>query len=417
MLQSVHLRDVGPAAEMAWELGSRLNLITGDNGLGKSFLLDVAWWALTRTWAREPVVPAPGPAGGSISYRCDGQTTAVTVESYFDRNAWQWPVKQGKPPKTGLVLYAQVDGGLSVWDEARNSSRKGAPDRPAAFLFSAADVWSVSAHCEGLIRDWASWQREEGEAFNVLRAALAALSPSPVDPVRPGDIRRVSPNDKLSYPTLRMPYGQDVPVHHASAGMRRIIGLAYLLVWAWQEHIAACALRGAAPARKMTLLVDEAEAHLHPQWQRRIVPALLHVMDAVAGAGACATQAVVVTHSPLVTASVEPHFDPATDAWFDLDLEPATRAVQLTKRPFVRRGTADRWLTSEAFDLRSEGSSVDAEAAIAAAEALLDRERETGAWPEEDAERTTEALGAVLPEQDPFWVRWLYRVQHRSGLR
>ena len=70
MLQSVHLRDVGPAAEMAWELGSRLNLITGDNGLGKSFLLDVAWWALTRTWAREPVVPAPGPAGSTC--RCCG---------------------------------------------------------------------------------------------------------------------------------------------------------------------------------------------------------------------------------------------------------------------------------------------------------------------------------------------------------
>ena len=29
---------------MEMELAPRLNLITGDNGLGKSFLLDVAWW-------------------------------------------------------------------------------------------------------------------------------------------------------------------------------------------------------------------------------------------------------------------------------------------------------------------------------------------------------------------------------------
>ncbi len=51
MLKSLRLKNVGPAPEM--ELAPRLNLITGDNGLGKSFLLDVAWWALTRRWPQE----------------------------------------------------------------------------------------------------------------------------------------------------------------------------------------------------------------------------------------------------------------------------------------------------------------------------------------------------------------------------
>ncbi len=37
-----------------------------------------------------------------------------------------------------------------------------------------------------------------------------------------------------------MPYGMDVALIHASAGMRRIVTLAYLLVWTWQEHVAAC---------------------------------------------------------------------------------------------------------------------------------------------------------------------------------
>ena len=50
MLEALTLRNVGPASEMSMELGSRLNIVTGDNGLGKSFLLDVAWWALTRKW-------------------------------------------------------------------------------------------------------------------------------------------------------------------------------------------------------------------------------------------------------------------------------------------------------------------------------------------------------------------------------
>ena len=53
MLQQLHLKNVGPSPEMDLHFGERLNLITGNNGLGKSFLLDVAWWALTRRWPAE----------------------------------------------------------------------------------------------------------------------------------------------------------------------------------------------------------------------------------------------------------------------------------------------------------------------------------------------------------------------------
>jgi predicted ATPase len=36
----LHLKNVGPAPEMKLEFAPRLNVITGDNGLGKSFILD-----------------------------------------------------------------------------------------------------------------------------------------------------------------------------------------------------------------------------------------------------------------------------------------------------------------------------------------------------------------------------------------
>jgi len=38
MLERLTLRDVGPIDELELELAPRLNLVTGDNGLGKSFL-------------------------------------------------------------------------------------------------------------------------------------------------------------------------------------------------------------------------------------------------------------------------------------------------------------------------------------------------------------------------------------------
>ena len=43
MLERLHLKNVGPAPYLRFEPAQRLNLITGDNGLGKSCLLDVAW--------------------------------------------------------------------------------------------------------------------------------------------------------------------------------------------------------------------------------------------------------------------------------------------------------------------------------------------------------------------------------------
>ncbi len=58
MLRALHIKDVGPAARFDLEFGERLNVLTGDNGLGKSFVLEVAWWALTRLGSFGPLADA-----------------------------------------------------------------------------------------------------------------------------------------------------------------------------------------------------------------------------------------------------------------------------------------------------------------------------------------------------------------------
>jgi hypothetical protein len=397
---------------MELELAPRLNLITGDNGLGKSFLLDVAWWALTRTWARQLIIPAPPPAKPEISYRYTKSTPgSYSYKSTYDRKAERWSVKSSRPAIPGLVLYAQVDGGFSVWDPARNYWKTDLPERPSSYLFAPHEVWEGNEHCEGLIRDLASWQRENGEAHAMLTEVLRVLSPSESEQLVPGELRKLTVDDPKRYPTLRMPYGQDVAVTQASAGMRRIIALTYLLIWAWQEHVAAAEVRGKSPAHEIIFLIDEIEAHLHPQWQRRIVPSVLKVMDALTGSHGSRVQLITATHSPLVLASVEPLFDIDKDAWFDLDLEDAQ--VILRKRDFVRRGEVSNWLTSEAFDLR-KARSLEAEAAIETALALL--REEDSSW--EDVKAADKQLReAGLPDIDPFWVRWGQFVEERKPTR
>jgi hypothetical protein len=444
MLEYLRLKNVGPAPEMEMELAPRLNLITGDNGLGKTFLLDVAWWVLTRTWAKLPVIPPSASEKMSILnlqnihppfHRTRSQQEhrigfgyrtvtkkSIESESTYSRPEQTWPVKPGRPPIPGLVIYAQVDGGFSAWDPARNYWREKdpeKPERPPAYRFKPEEVWdglpvdSPRKFCNGLIVDWASWQRENGDAFAQLTSVLRVLSPSPDEALIPGRLTRIALNDTRDQPTLATPYSQEVPLAFASAGMRRIVALAYLLVWTWQEHLRACEIRGTNPVREIIFLIDEIDAHLHPQWQRRIVRALLDVMEAVAGSHSVTVQMIATTHSPLVLASAEPFFDSEKDAWFDLDLYQTKngKRIQLQKRAFVRRGDVSNWLTSEAFDLK-EPRSLEAEHALGEALELARRAPKPSL---EEFESVDRKLRGVLGDIDPFWVRWSYLMEQMRG--
>ncbi|MDX9720605.1 MAG: ATP-binding protein [Myxococcota bacterium] len=409
MLESIHLKNVGPAAEMNLDLAPRLNLITGDNGLGKSFLLDVAWWVLTRTWAREMIIPKPG-AKAEICYQYTKKTKpSYAYTSTYDPARVRWTVKQSRPAIPGLILYAQVDGGFSVWDPMRNYWTEDAPDRPNAFLFSPEQVWKGNLYCKGLLNDWPLWQAGNDRAFQVLKLVMDTLSPSLTEKLTAGDLRKLTVNDPQRYPTLRMPYGEDVAVIHASAGMRRIIALAYLLTWAWHEHVESAALRGEKPAREIVFLIDELEGHLHPQWQRCIVPALLRVMSALTGEHGSKVQLIAATHSPLVLASVEAVFDVDEDAWFDLDLE--AQKVELRKRTYVRHGEVGNWLTSEAFDLKA-ARSLEAETVLEEAAVALSSD----SFSSEQAVQLDKRLRSVLGETDAFWLRWRFVGERRGWL-
>ncbi len=358
------------------------------------------------------MVPFPTANAPTIRYSYTKKTPGSYVfTSKYDRSRETWSVKNSRPAIPGLVLYAQVDGGFSVWDPVRNYWRKEAPDRPASFLFAPQEVWDGNQHCEGLVRDWASWQREEGMPFEELKKVLDALSPSDEERLVPGKLRKLALDDPKRYPTLAMPYGQDVAVIHASAGMRRVIALGYLLIWAWHEHLAASELLGRPPAKEIIFLVDEVEAHLHPKWQLRIVPALLAVMGALTGKSGTKVQLITATHSPLVLASTEPVFEAKRDAWFDMDLSDE-HEVELQKRPFLRMGTAGRWLTSEAFDLPSEGRPVQAGQLIEkAAQALSD-----ASFDKKKARVLDAELRGVLGDTDPFWIRWRFVGEKRGWL-
>lgn len=423
MLESLHLRNVGPAPEMHMELAPRLNLITGDNGLGKSFLLDVAWWALTRRWphdlnprltsgyAAQPTDPRQKSA---IGFRLQSKHTSVEYESEYVPRAQSWMGRAGRPWNPGLVIYAHSDGGFSVWDPARNYWKKrgdiDVQERLPGYVFSAKEVWDglevdvdgkPTVVCNGLLRDWSTWIRENGEAALRLDEVLRTLSP-PGERITLGPLTRLSVDDARDIPSIRTRYSDSVSLVHASSGVRRIVGLAYMLLWSWNEHQLAAQRLGEDTARQLILLVDEIESHLHPRWQRTVLRSVLQVANVLHQHAE--VQLITATHSPLILASAEPAFDPARDAWFDLDSEPSLGGqVLLRRREFYPRGDVSNWLTSEAFDLKAARSQ-EAEAALEAARELL---RRVDPPTEEEVLRVdAELRRAALSDIDPFWVRW-----------
>jgi AAA domain, putative AbiEii toxin, Type IV TA system len=428
MLKRLHLENVGPASVMDVEFADRLNVFTGDNGLGKTFVLDAAWYFLgdpNQQFAPKPNQSRSGQPefeyefAQSLNQSLNGRKHGFQFE--LRKQGWLSTSPRGSAPLIGTIaplvalsdlpesvlgIYVKTDNKFSIIDSLRTTSKLG-----REFLdpleFSASQLWNglkldEIVLCNGLISDWLRWQNHpDRTTFNLFWQIIAQLFPVTEQPIE-SQPTRLSLKNVQDIPTLQLSYGQ-VPITQLSAGMKRIITLAYSLVWTWYEHKQAAALAEVSPSKKLLLLIDEMELHLHPQWQRSIFPAILKAIELLNPD--IKVQLLTTTHSPLVLASLEPYFDEETDKLFGFDL--VDREVVLEEMPWVKLGEVDDWLTSPIFGL-SRPRSKEAEVAIDAAFAIM-RNADMSNFPanlrtQDDIHKN---LLKVLPDDDSFWRRWI----------
>jgi hypothetical protein len=153
--------------------------------------------------------------------------------------------------------------------------------------------------------------------------------------------------------------------------------------------------------------MDETEAHLHPRWQRTILPAILKIIEELQEK--MTVQAFITTYSPLVLASVEPIFDAEQDKLFLFELN--QKEVTLNEIPWAKQGDVIGWLTSEIFGLK-QARSKEAEQVIEAAQAWM-RKDDMSEFPENlnTKEKIHQQLLKLLPGHDPFFPRWIVRME------
>ncbi len=413
ILSFLGLKWVGPIKDLSLEPGRRLNIVTGNNGYGKTFLLDNAWWALTGKWPGYKTLPAKHAKKGDASISFQLMATSGSkgdVESIaYDENKEDWPKTVESKATSGLVIYARVDGSFAVWDPVRG--QLATPESPLFFEHRKAvfdgieDKANPSLRlCNGLLTDWVDWQKTPGSPFKVLEKVLETFSCGKQEMLIPGSPALV--RGTQLFPTIVYPYGE-VPIVHTAASVKRITSLAYLLLFVWEQHKKACEGKR-EPYKNMVVLIDECECHLHPQWQRTIIPSLLQVQKHLDRQ--LDIQFIVTTHSPLALASLEPVFDEKTDKLFHLELE--RDEILLKEYPYERLGRADHWFTSDVIGL-SQPRSLEAEEVIDEAHNIQLKDSPS----KEEVRNVHKGLLKYLGDFDTFWPHWISFAERVLGER
>jgi hypothetical protein len=434
MLSSFRARHIGPFNTLEAELSPRFNIITGDNGVGKSLILDLVWFALSGSpYQNEPLPNRTRDEKHRPSVKITTihtptpkkpMRTSQDFSLQFFRDLEQWLGDGMDFEVPSFCIYAGADGRYGVWDWLRTPRENNRqfkdlvsqnylrPPRLAyADYFTSNEVLhglkrDGKTICNGMIYDAYIWglaernqsRRRAKEAFS---KALEMLS-APGEKMTLESYGRLNISDSTEFPSIKFDYG-DTPVHLLSSGVRRIVEIAYLLVWAWTENDFVRQEAGVNEGlTSMLLLVDEVELHLHPKWQRKVLPALLQTIEKLEeflpAAGKMKVQTIVTTHSPLVLASMETEFQAEKDSLFHMHA-PASEIV-LERLPLDMEGDVTDWLKSEIFNL-GEARSMEAEAAILRAKKYM-RQPST----QDEMEAIEIDLKASIHSQDEFMFAW-----------
>lgn len=352
-LSIAEVRCFGPEQRLRLADGDRpakWTVILGENGVGKTTLLQCAWAmapyvAEVRPGAPVGSLPRDYPSRSLPLRRAATSTMSIRAEVVLGEPLTS--AKVGTPassfiesdtPRTWIVgqypKWANVVccGYGALRRSAETSVEASNPDHSGASLFS--DDATLMSGSEWFLRaDYAARAATDARAKtrrDKIRAALIDLLPD-VSEIRVAGLDEEPPRP-----------GVDVQTHYGWVPMRAL-SLGYRSMIAWVADLASRMFvaypDSADPLTEPAIaLVDEIDLHLHPRWQREITAHLDRLFPNV--------QFIVTAHSPLVVQG-----SGVTNVAV---LRRADDHVEILNDPEEVRGwRVDQILTSDLFGLRS----------------------------------------------------------------
>ena len=308
-IETLRFTNAGPFNEVEFEFDKRVNVFVGPNNSGKSTALLVLAEAAIFPFAF-PEKILRGPHSEWELTFCNGsgrkQFRGVLPADIRDQ-----PERIGVLPQLGYSVFIPAlrrstdyrSAGVSIrageeYQQSFLEDEHGNPQlgitelrRRSGLIPTNAALVSDDAVIQKMIElDYAAYRRDRPEIRDVVRR-IASLA-SEITEGYPIEFLRVSEDTAGLFPEFRTPDG-DLPLNALSQGTQSIIQWLSHFLFGYAQYYDYPEDLGAYPG---TLIVDEIDAHLHPSWQRRIIPALSGNFKKL--------QVFCSTHSPLMLAGL-----------------------------------------------------------------------------------------------------------------
>lgn len=322
-LEKIHIENYKAIGKLDIDLKPGMNLLIGDNGAGKTSVLDGIAVALgglfvnvagvsTKNIVKDDVRMKIKPMGDSsttIEY-CEpvlaGCTLHVTEEQDFtwnrikeevsathtkidDKNVCVWMKKLTNNSDTALPLIS-FQSAARAWRVRRGDFgtelKKKLDDRRCGYigcLDSSMDVKSIQQWClkQEVVRSNKGTVREYEIFKNIVASFMKEIN----------ELTEV-PSIYYSPQFTELVYKDDkseMPISKLSAGYQSLLWMVMDLAYR------VCMLNPELKSREQItgiVLIDEIDLHLHPKWQWNVIDALQKTFAGV--------QFIIATHSPIV---------------------------------------------------------------------------------------------------------------------
>lgn len=324
-LTNITLKNYKGIIDLSASFKPGVNLVIGNNGAGKTSLLNGASVAISKifSWINVPVkeimqediyvtAENSGDATSNLSYHmpvevvCDicingkkyhsymmktnesshSSTTDVKILEYIKSlvdDKRQLPLVSFQNAGRGTVKYSGKSNiSLKQGKTERIVGYKGAFD--TAMNFDDIENWCLRM-------DFAEYQnKKEVREYRLFKNIVASFSKFLQDKAIDSKVYYSSVWGSLVY----VENGQETPFYNLSAGFQSVLCMAMEL--AYRAAVLNPELKDVKNLEGV-VLIDEIEMHLHPAWQWKIVDALKSTFPKV--------QFIIATHSPIILSSAK----------------------------------------------------------------------------------------------------------------
>lgn len=289
-LDYVELKKTGFYEEINWNLCSGINVLLGRNGYGKSYLLKTLVALLQ--YDDSAALGMVGEGAGLVTLLRDGSDAEIHFsDSYFNEDS-----AVGKVPVLAIPDMRFTNRSVTTLSPVSDES-VGPGDRADLagygawhFLQDRPYESMIQSFLYGLCLDYfENGLQFKTEQFDLIQSVVRELTD------RSFAFDRVTREGRERFTLYAKTEGNEsnpLPIQKASQGTLSIIAIFGLIY----DYLRS--LRPANPRpvceRRGIVIIDEADAHLHPVWQQKLVALLRSRFPQ--------TQFIITAHNPIIVA-------------------------------------------------------------------------------------------------------------------